>query len=348
MMQMFTERRRRAGLLSSFFRPIPGSTGSTGKTILWDSERFSDQVAAVVEPGTGVRLNTVGRFTTKELEPARYAEAIAIDVNDLVNRMAGENPFDAARRPFTARFIATANKGLVEMERKIAQSMELQSSQILQTGLLNIPGSRPYVKDFKPKATHFPTAGIAWSNVATAVPLSDLESLCDVIQTDSKATCNKAILGRTALAEFLNTDQVKESADLRRVNLIDIDPEMKDRGATRYGLITVGQFELELWAYNEKFEPAGGGAKTPFVDVDKVILLPDNPGLVVGSTIVPRVLPPDPRVAGFVSVPTKADGGWDLVPNIWADAAGDVIYAGFYASAVMIPQGIDEFGCLTT
>ncbi len=84
------------------------------------------------------------------------------------------------------------------------------------------------------------------------------------------------------------------------------------------------------------------------MDLDKVILLPDNPGLVVGSTIVPRVLPPDPRISGFVNINTTSEGGWDLVPNVWSDPSGDTIYAGFYVSAVMIPQGIDEFGCLTT
>lgn len=350
MMAMFRERQRPIGLFSSMFLPRPGSTGSTGSTVMWDIERYSDQIPKVVSRGSGMRINTVGKFSSKEIEPADYGEAVVVNVNDLVNRLAGENPFDAATRSHTARFMDTVTKGLKESARLIARGAELQASQVLQTGTLNLSGNVPYIKDFKPKTTHFPTVGTAWSVVATATPMDDLQSLCEVIMDDSKAVCTKAFMGSTAIKEFMNTDQVKEAADLRRINLMSIDPDksMTARGAKHFGTVQVGQFELELWGYNEKYEPHGGGSKTAYLDPGKVILLPDDPALVVASTIVPHILPPDPRIAGFVNVPTTAEGGWDLTPNVWADPEGAAIYAGFYASFVMIPQGIDEFGCMTT
>lgn len=348
MMQLFRERERRGGFLTSWFRPIPGSTGSTGETLVWDVERYDDQVANPVTPGTGVNLNTVDNFSSKEIKPARFSEGIAIDVNDLVERLAGENPFDAANREFTARFIDKANRGLVRMARKLERSVELMASQILQTGQINMTGALPYVKDFYPKATHFPTVGTAWSDAVNCTPIADIESLCNVIQEDSKAEARHVIMGRTALQEFLKADDVRETADVRRFELVEVDPNLKRRGATRYGMLKAGEYDLTMWTYNDKYEPAGGGAKTPYLDDGKVIVLPDDPGFVVGSTRVPRVLPPDPRVRGFVSMPTQSNMGWDLVPNIWSDAPGDVIYAAWYASVVLIPQEIDCFGCITT
>lgn len=347
-MAMFVEGERPIGFLSSFYRVIEGSTGSTGKTVTWDAVRDSQQIAGTVSPGTGMRINTADRFTTKEITPARYGESVVIDVNDLVNRMAGENPFAASNRSFASRFTTQVNNGLVKSAKLIDRSVELNAAQVLQTGEIDLDGSEPYAQDFFPKSTHFPTAAVLWSDKVNAKPLDDLEVLCDVVQTDSKAVVNRAIFGRTALREFLATEQVQETDSLRRTNLLAIDPRMMGMGATRYGVITVGQFEIELWAYNEKHEPVGGGTKVPYVGLEKVILMVEKPNLVVVSTLVPRVIGPDPRLSGFVSLPTKSKGGWDLVPNIYSDNPGDVIAAGFYASVVLLPQAVDELACLST
>lgn len=347
-MAKFVEKERPIGFLSSFFKVRKGSTGSTGKTVTWDVVRDSQQIAGTVSAGTGMRINSADRFTSKEITPARYGESVVIDVNDLVNRMAGENPFAAANRSVASRFARLINDGLVKSAKLIDRAVEVNASQVLQTGEISLDGSVPYVEDFFPKSTHFPNAAVAWSDTVNAKPFDDIEALCDVVQTDSKATVNKAILGRTALREMLATEQYQETDSFRRTNLIKVDPVMMGMGATRYGILTVGQFEIELWAYNEKYEPVGGGTKVPYIGLDKVVLIVEKPSLVVVSTIVPRVIGPDPRLSGFVALPTKSKGGWDLVPNIYSDNPGDVIAAGFYASVVLMPQAPDELACLTT
>ena len=347
-MAMFVEAERPIGFLSSFFKVIDGSTGSTGKTVTWDAVRDSQQIAGTVSPGTGMRINTADRFTTKEIEPARYGESVVIDVNDLVNRMAGENPFAASNRSHASRFTSQVNMGLVKSSKLIDRAVELNASQVMQTGEIALDGSTPYAQDFFPKATHFPNAATPWSDTVNAKPFDDIEALCDVVQTDSKAIVNKAIFGRTALREMLATEQYQETDSFRRSNLLAVDPVMMGMGAARYGVLTTGQYEIELWAYNEKFEPVGGGTKVPYIGLDKVVLIVEKPNLVVVSTIVPRAIGPDPRFTGFVSIPTKSRGGWDLVPNIYSDNPGDVIAAGFYASVVLLPQAVDELACLTT
>ena len=348
MMQMYREDQDRGGFLSAWFRPVRNSTGSTGTSLVWDSQRFSRKIAGTIDHGTGSNLNEAARFSTKEFEPPEYGEAVAINAHDLVTRMAGEDPFSASNRSYASRFIKLVGDALLESGRLIDRGVEVQAAQIMQTGQLSLAGASPYSADFKPKASHFVTVGTAWSDSVNAVPLDDIENLAHTIRVDSKKRVTTAIMGRTALKEFLECDQVKERADLRRVNMLAIDPRIDNRGAHLYGTIIAGGYEINLWQYDQMYEPFAGGAEVPYVDDNKVILLPDRPSFVIGSLLVPQILGPDPRLAGLVSVPTTSELGWDLTPNVWTHGEGSTIYAGMKTRVGMIPQGIDEFGALTT
>jgi len=348
MIEKYVEKRTLGMFLSSFFRPVRGSTGGTGKTITWDSVRYTDKIAGTVDRNTGSNLNTTSIYSSKELTPPEYSEAVAIDVNDLVERMAGEDPFSASNRSFSARFISKMTEGVVEMTDKVNRAVELNAAQVLQTGTISLDGARPFAADFKPKATHFPTVATTWDNSGTATPLDDIEALANVIKTDSRKIVRRCIMGRTALREFIETDQVIGRADSRRMNLIDINPDMQRRGANFWGTIQAGEFEVEIWGYTAEYEPFDGSPKTTYVDENKVILLPDEPALVVASLQVPKVLPPDPRLAQLVTPPTVSEVGFDITPNLWCTPEGDVVYAGVKARPVLFPQGVDEFGALST
>ena len=348
MMAAYRERQVRGGFLTSFFKPVRGSTGKAVINLQWDAIRYGDEMAGPVGANTGANLNSATVFSTKEIRPPEYSEMIAIHADDLMERMAGQDPYAAGNASFMARFTDRAAEGMSQVVPLIDRGIEEQAAQVLQTGVLSLTGTPTYAADFKPKSSHFPTVGTAWSNAATALPLNDLEALARVIQTDSHRTVKRAIMGHTALREFVNSDQVKEFADVLRYNLVDIDPRMADRGATRWGRVMANGFELEIWQYEEVREPVGGGTAAPYLDPGKVILLPDDPALVVGSTVIPRILPPDPRFAGLISAPMKSEAGWDLLPNIWGDAEGKTVYVSVSTRTLLLPQGIDEFGCLTT
>lgn len=347
-MALFQQRQKQVGFLVALFSPIEGSTGSTGSTVSWDVERFSNRRAKSVSPGTGMRMNSSEIFSTKRLEPCRFAEGSVVHVDDLVNREAGEDPYEAASRTATARGIRALNRGLVQAAKKIDRTMELMASQVLQTGKINIVGEVDYIKDFLPKATHFTTVALPWSNTSTSTPFFDLEASADVMQDDSNQLAAMAIFGQTAWRQLLESEQFKERDALHRTVLLSIDQGMLTRGAVLMGMLRVGTYELQAWVYTAKSEPPDGGSLEPYVAVDNVILLPEAPTLVVASTIVPRVLKPDPRLADFVSVPTVSEGGWDLVPNVWTDNEGGVLNAGFYVSAVLIPQEIDAICTIDT
>lgn len=348
MIELYREMETPVGFLANFFKPRRRSTGTFGTTLNWDSKRFTDKIAGTIDRRAGSNLNTNNRFSSKEAEVPDFAEAFAIDAADLLNRLAGQDPWSAASTSFAARFAELATENMAQATGLIDRSVELMAAQVLQTGIVSLDGAHPFTNDFAPKSSHFPTAAVAWSDVTNAVPLDNLEDLAHTIKTDSKKRVTRALFGRTALREFLKTDQVTEQASLRRIDLIAVDPDIDNRGASRYGVITVGAYEIELWYYDDDHEPWPTGTKVPYITTNKVILLPDDPFLTVGSLMVPQVNRPDPRVAHLIMPPTKSAMGYDLIPNVWTTPEGTVTYAGVRARVLMIPQGIDEFGCLTT
>ena len=175
-MQMFSEMRDPTLFLASFFTPKDGSTGVNGLKVEIDVERDGETIAPVITRGTGANMSDSGQFVTKEYEPPVMKEGAPFHIEDFMNRMAGENPFDAGNRPYAAKIAAKMVKEMVRLDKRMQRTRELMASQILQTGVLTLPapdGSTGYNLDFGMKASHQVTVGTAWSNVATATPLTE-------------------------------------------------------------------------------------------------------------------------------------------------------------------------------
>ncbi len=349
-LQLFTQMRSPNGFLSRMFTVKPGGIYN-GDKIALDIERFGEDVAIVIKKCTGPNLNDFDEFTTKEFEPPSYGEAFPMNVCDLLSRMAGVDPFSAAFTEFAAQMVATMAKGFVLIDDKIKRAVELQASQILQTGkltLTNSAGDTVYDLDFKPKATHFPTVGTAWDNAASD-PLADLESLAKVIRADGKVNPDRLIMGSTALSNFLKHSDVKEFLDNRRINIGEIAPEFTDSGATFYGFVWVGAYVFEIWTYPDTFKDPQSGDATDYVAADKVIMTSTRTRLDMTAARVPLPLGPDPRVAGLLPGRlTSRTEGFDVTPNVYATPNGKQIMGELESRPLLIPVQIDGFGCIDT
>lgn len=350
-LQLFTQRRSPSGFLQRMFTVKPGGIYN-GKKVAVDIQRFGEQVALVVRQGTGPRLNDHDIFTTKEFTPPAYGEAVPFDVNDLLERMAGVDPFTAAGTEFAGQLIAYLVTGFSLINDKIIRGVELQASQILQTGILDLKdenGDTLYTLDFSPKATHFPTTGTSWSTVATADAIGDLESLADVISSDGKVTPNQVIMGRTALKNFFANAEVKERLDNRRMSLGEIAPRFVGSGVTFQGTVWAGTYQLNIFAYSAEFEDPQTGDPTRYIADDKVIMSSTETRLDMTSARVPLPLGPDPRVAGLLPGRlTDASAGFDVTPNVYTTPNGKQIMGELESRTLLIPVQIDGFGCLDT
>lgn len=350
-MPLFEQRRSPNMFLSRMFTVKPGNVHDGDKVAI-DIERSGESVAVAIQKCTGPNLNDIDEWTTKEFEPPAYGEAFPCDVCTLVSRMAGVDPFTDAYNGYVASLMAKLTKGFVLIDDKIKRAVELQASQILQTGMLtltNAAGDTVYNVDFKPKATHFPTVAVSWSTVATATPLDDLKALAKVIRADGKINPDMLIMGDTALSNFLKNEEVKAQLDNRRMEVGQIAPQFEDSGATLYGFIWVGAYRFSIWTYPDSFEDTVTLLPTEFISADNVVMTSTRTRFDMTSARVPLPLGPDPRVAAIMpGRMTSAEGGFDVTPNMYATLNGKEIMGELESRTLLIPVQIDGYGCLDT
>jgi hypothetical protein len=350
-LDFFTQRRSPNGFLQRNFTAKAGSTYS-GRKVAIDVRRFGEQIAVVVQHGTGPRLNDLDVFTTKEFEPPAYSEGVPYDVSMLLERMVGVDPYSAAYADDAAQLTAYMVDGFALMSDKISRSIELQASQILQSGVLslvNADGDVLYTLDFKPKATHFPTTGATWA-AGAGDPLGDIQALAKVIRADGKTNPDMLIMGDAALNNFLKNADVRAVLDNRRMQVGSVNPRFENSGATYYGDVWAGAYRFEIWTYPETYEDPQTGDVTEYVEPNNVIMMSSGARMDRVNARVPLPLGPDPRVSGLLpsNLSQTGENGFDLTPNVYCTPNGKQIMGELETRTLLIPVDIDSFGCLLT
>lgn len=336
--------------LSGFFQ-TPPENFHTSERVEVDIERDDRDVAVVIQAiEAGRRQNESTVYSNKDFIPPIYDEEGVITSYDLIKRVPGQDPFMAP--DFQANAVLRSFRLFRKLERKVRRAIELQASQVLQTGVLDLQdqnGTTLYGLSFDPKATHFPTAGTPWATVATSTPIDDLESLADVILTDGKTEVQDVIMGRQAFLNFQKSTQVQTLADNRRFDLVRVDaPETRGMGAKFHGVLSAGQYRLNIWSYTGRYRNPNGGATVPYVDPNKVIMLSDGRlDLTFGA--IPLLRGPEARALPFLP-PRISDGdaGIDLTTNAWFTADGRHLAVSAGTRPLCIPTAIDTFGTLKT
>ena len=350
-MSMFIQMRSPTGFLQRLFTVKPGNIFN-GETIILDIQRFGEDVAIVITKCTGPNLNDIDEFTTKEFTPPSYGEAFALDACELLKRTPGVDPYTAAYTEYAGQMVAHMMRGFMKIDEKIIRAIELQASQILQTGKLTLTdndGDTRFELDFKPKATHFTGVTTTWATVATADPLGDLLRMANIVSADGQVDVDRAIFGEQALKNFLESDKVKSALDNRRMTLGEVAPEMRNSGATFFGHVWAGTYRIEMWAYPRTFKDPVTGAATKYIADDNVIVMSSNTRLDRVSAGIPLLVQPDPRVAGLIPGRlSSAEEGFDVTPNVYASLNGKQIMGELETRTLLVPVQIDGYGVLDT
>jgi hypothetical protein len=319
-----------------------------------DIIRSEEDVAVVLHDITaGYRMNSTDIATNKGFKPPVFKEGIPFNSFDLLKREPGDSPFaDAA---FRGKLISRLMRGIPKPEMKIRRAMELQASQVLQTGKVTLQDSDSntlYELDYKPKTAHFPTAGTTWGDTG-ATPLDDIQSLAEVIRTNGLCDANELVFGETAFMTFLQNDDVKDLYDKRRMDQgAIVRMQQRGNGGIYRGTIDIGNYAFELWTYNGRYKDPATGTSTPFMDKGKVIVRDSMGRMDATFGAVPNI----GKLLGVqnqVSIPelgrmSSRAGGMDLYPNVWMSPDGESLFAGVASRPLMIPTAIDTFGCLDT
>lgn len=341
--------------LSGLFQSPPENF-HTSEEVEIDIVRSDEDISIVIQDlSTGYRMNSEDLYTNKGFKPPIHKEAMPINSFDLLKRMPGQNPFQSP--DFRANVILRMFNGMTKIERKIRRSIEVQASQVLQTGvvtLTDINGNALYTLDYKPKASHFPTAGTSWATATGAQKLADINSLAEQIRNDGLADPDQLIMGVDAFENFISDADVQKRFDIRRIDLGTISAmEMRGNGGTFRGIVEIGNYRYDVWTYGGRYKDPQTGNKVQFVDPGKIIVRASSGRLDATFGAIPNI---GSLMGGQASqllpeLPSRvsnAAGGMDLFTNAWLSADGEQLFGGVGARPLMIPTAIDTFGCLDT
>lgn len=335
--------------LASHFRTPPENFHRSEKVeidVLRNEPRIAVPVPSI---NSGARMHESSKYVNKAYTPPIYDLETSISAYDKLQRRAGQDPFEDP--DFLGAAASEAFRYMRELEGLIRRGIELQASQVFQTGVISLvdaSGAVIYTLDFKPKATHLVTVTTTWALDGTSGdPIADLESLAEVVRRDGKHEPDRLIFGKSALARFLANSKVKDRLDNRRMELGLIDPQMQGNGATFFGRVWVGQYLFEIWGYKETFIHPQTGNHTAYVDDDNVIMLSKTGRLDLTFGELPMFVQPEARAAQFLpprmSMPTA---GMDLQTNAWVTPDGKQLRLSAGTRALCIPTAIDTFGRL--
>lgn len=316
-----------------------------------DIERDDEDISiAVADLSTGARLNSADYFTNKEFKPPIHKEKAVLNAFDLIKRNAGEDPYKDV--DFQANAVLRGVKLGQKLSPKITRSIELQASQILTTGTVSLADENDgviYSISYSPKSSHFPTVSASWGT-ASAAPLQDLKSLCEVIRDDGLVDPDMIVMGQDAFENFIADETVKPKLDLTRLAGTGIVPMQRLGNGGQYrGTVEVGNYKLDIFTYNGRYKDPKTGDKIKFLADDKVIVRDSMGRLDATFGGIPKIGRPDPRVPAEMFQRVSIDGSMFDMQH-WASILGnnDGLEIEVGTRPLLIPVAIDTFGCLTT
>jgi hypothetical protein len=341
--------------LSTFFTTNPRDIVNA-ESVKIDIMRGSRKIAPVISNFTqhGGKLEK-SQYTQKEFIPPVVALGGDFAPGDLIEKAFGQSEYDSANDDYMMDLQDKIMDTMLEIEGRFGRSLELQASQIFQTGKLSLKdeaGNTAYTIDFYPKSTHFVTlaAGDQWSN-EDSDPDGDIEALCDIIEDDGQTIVANIVFSPTARREYLKNSQVNDKFDITRIVSGNYQPEMRNPGIKFLGNLLIGARYFDCWEYTGKYNAPSTGTLTDFLTDGKVLLLPNAGGPNVDLRKVycrvPTITGVDPRFQNIIPTQLNLENR-AYTARTWVDGGADSLNVELKTRPLLIPVSIDAFGCLTT
>jgi len=339
--------------LSTFFRTNPRDI-INAESMKIDIKRGSRKMAPVISNITqrGGKIEK-SQYTQKEFTPPVVALGGDFAPGDLIEKVFGTDEYTSTGQEYMVQLMNSIMDTMQEIESQINRSIEYQASQIFQTGevtLYDDQGNISYTIDYFPKATHFPTVTVPWSD-EDADPDTDISNLLDVIRQDGKVKIRNIIFGKTALDNYLRNTKVDDKFDIARINSGVYDPREVNDDVKLLGELLIGTDRLMAYVYEGLYDHPSTAVMTNFIDPENVILLPDADGMNVDLRKtycrVPTITGIDPRFADIIPTTMNLENR-SYTPRVWVDGGADALNVELKTRPLLIPVSIDTFGCLTT
>lgn len=283
LIDVYKERPQTTGFLRSFF---PDKVEMT-KELSIEVQRGTEKVASDVIRGSIGNRNTFSRSTEKIFIPPYLREYFDATDLSLYDRLFGSTSIDSGI--FTA-FLEQVAEKLGMCQDKMERRHELMCAEVLLSGIVKYDKGTSV--DFHRKSTSNidKGAGDYWTT-GTVNPITDIANGAKFIRQEGKTQGGvyNMILGGDAYDAFLENDIVKERYDIRDYDLGNIrEPQRKSTGGTLHGRVSAGSYKFNIWTYPEYYENSSD-VVTPYLDEDKMVILPENPRFKFGFAAVPQL-----------------------------------------------------------
>lgn len=292
---VYKERISPLGFLRSFFM----NKEFTTRFISIQVQRGSEKVAVDVERGTEGNRNTLSKSTEKIFDPPYYSEYLDATELHLYDILFGSKSIDSGA---FAQFVEELSDGMHMLQDKIERAYELQCAQVIETGIVQLEAGINI--DFKRKAASLVDGSATpWTDDANN-PMDQIKAGCEFLRKTGKAqgTVFNIIMGSSAKAAFDGNQNVIDTANLRRVDNLNIRmPQRNSVGGTTHGEFSAGDYVIRLWTYPEFYENSSGTV-TPYINSKKIIILPEAPRFSLSFAAVPQLLTEgqQPRKGAFI------------------------------------------------
>lgn len=239
-------------------------------------ERDNDFIAADVARFTEGNANKATKSTEKKYIPPFFNEEYFFQRDQVYMNYAGQGILTNAGA--NKLMVQRATKNLMLNRKKIQRAILKQMSQVLQTGIITLKNGDNI--DYKRQAASIQvlTGGDLWSASSTATPIDDLRAGVKFLREKGRSGAAKTIvvMSEDAYAAFLATDQVKTTAEYRRIEQLEITmPELNEAtGMTFQGRVAAGPLVIDLYTYDDFYTDETTGDPVYYLDRNNIVMLP--------------------------------------------------------------------------
>lgn len=260
----------------SFLRDnfFPETNIATEEAIDIDIVKGKRKMAPFVHPSHTGKIDRREGYTTKTLKPAYVKVIRPSEAADFIKRWAGETIYQTkSREQKMAELMA---KDLFEMNEQLTRREEWMCAQQLTTGTIPVVGEGVNVTiDLGLGATHdlvnTNLIDNGWATASSCKPLDDIDAWQLVISKDSGLIARDLILGETAWAKFIASDQVQEEwlpAGGQNIGTSLV------RGDETTGAIFRGVARSKrIWTYNELYLDDDGTTVGEMIPAKRAVLV---------------------------------------------------------------------------
>ena len=263
-------------VLAGFSGFFPRETAMTLEVDL-EVQRDNDSIAVDVRRFTEGNKNKFSIVTEKKFQPPYFREEYDFQ-NDEVYMSTIALGVGLENSNVNAIIAQNALKNIRKMRSKIERSIRKQQADVMQTGIVELINGDSI--DYKRKAASMVDLGSSqYFTNPTADPLASLKNAGTFLRdvgASSSTTLNMVMRGE-GLAALLTNPVFKAEADNRRINRADVQsPEFDNvTGFAFHGQVASGDFNINLWTYNQKYTKADG-TTAYYLDANKAVFIPDD------------------------------------------------------------------------